>query len=628
MKTMRSFTLTAVAVAMFVLAPLARAQVLQQVPSEALVVIKFNKLKGTSDKIGVLATKFGLAEMKPEFADPLGAFKKETKISQGLNEAGDAALVVMDIAEGKKDENVIALLPVSDYKAFVANFAGAKAEGDIYTVKFGNEQQPSFLTQWGNYAAIGSTKDVISKKPGGLTVSGLSAKELDSKDIVAFVNMKTARTKILPKISEGRAKFLAEFEKNFTGAMGGPTRPPQRAGAARPGQPASPPANAQANAQAQKFMPVVRTLVNRFLDVAEQIVQDADAAAYGFSFSDAGITSTALVEFSPQSKSAQRIAQFKQSDQSLLNGLPATTYLFYGGMVADPKAAEQTISEFSAPIEKELAAVGSDAKAITTYFDGLKKFWAATTGQSFGWVAPKGALGQEAIFQFVSVNRGDAQAMMQGQQEMLNSQQALTEMFMPAEAQQQIKVSFTPNAKTVDGVALNLFQTKFSPPAGQKQTPQQMQMQQMMAWMYGPNGMNGYFGAIGEDKLIAGVGAPDALLQQLVASAKADQDNLSNSTAIKAVAPKLPQQKMAVAYFAADQLATTIANYAKMFGMPINFQMPQNLPPVGMSLATEGSAIRADGYVPAQLVQSLVAAVQQVMMQMQGGQQPGGPGAL
>ena len=65
----------------------------------------------------------------------------------------------------------------------------------------------------------------------------------------------------------------------------------------------------------------------------------------------------------------------------------------------------------------------------TTYFNALKKFWGATTGQTFGWVAPKGALGQEAMFQMVSINRGDAKAMMESQQEMMNSQQALTEMF-------------------------------------------------------------------------------------------------------------------------------------------------------------------------------------------------------
>src|SRR5262245_31617774 len=114
MKTIRKISPAVVAMLMFMLAPLAWAQaagangVLQQVPSDSLIVIKFNKLKTLSGKAGALATKFGLAEWKPEFADPLAWFKKEGKINQGLDEAGDAAFVITKFAEtkGKGDEEV------------------------------------------------------------------------------------------------------------------------------------------------------------------------------------------------------------------------------------------------------------------------------------------------------------------------------------------------------------------------------------------------------------------------------------------------------------------------------------------------------------------------------------------
>jgi hypothetical protein len=191
-----------------------------------------------------------------------------------------------------------------------------------------------------------------------------------------------------------------------------------------------------------------------------------------------------------------------------------------------------------------------------------------------------------------------------------------------------VKLTYTDNAKTVDGVQLNQFQTQFTPPAGGQRTPQQMQMQQMMTWMYGPNGMNGYAGKVGNDKMIAAVGTSDAVLQQLITAAKANQDPLSQSQMVASVKAKLPQQRIAEGYLALDQLVGTIANYAKMFGAPVNLQLPAELPPIGGTIATEGSAIRADGYVPAQLVQSLIAAGMQAYMQMQGGQQPGGPGGL
>ena len=49
----------------------ARAQVLQQVPSDALVVVKVSNLKAVSDKVAKFAEALGLSAVQPEFADPL-----------------------------------------------------------------------------------------------------------------------------------------------------------------------------------------------------------------------------------------------------------------------------------------------------------------------------------------------------------------------------------------------------------------------------------------------------------------------------------------------------------------------------------------------------------------------------
>jgi hypothetical protein len=194
-------------------------------------------------------------------------------------------------------------------------------------------------------------------------------------------------------------------------------------------------------------------------------------------------------------------------------------------------------------------------------------------------------------------------------------------------AQQQVKTSYTPNAKTVAGVQFNLAQTTIAPPApGQPRTAQQMQAQQMMTWMYGPGGMTMYSGAIDANKVLSASGANDALLKQAIAAAKADQDVLAQQPPVQATAKQLPQARMAAWFVQIDQIATSIAAYAKAFGMPINFQVPQNLAPLGGTLSTDGSAVRLDGYAPTQTLQSVIAAAMQTYMQMQGGQQPGGAG--
>ena len=63
--------------------------------------------------------------------------------------------------------------------------------------------------------------------------------------------------------------------------------------------------------------------------------------------------------------------------------------------------------------------------------------------------------------------------------------------------------------------------------------------------------------------------------------------------------------------------------------MPINFQVPQNLPPLGVTVATEGTAVRVRRLRPRRRrCRSVMPAAMQTYMQMQGGQQPGGPGGL
>jgi len=101
---------------------------------------------------------------------------------------------------------------------------------------------------------------------------------------------------------------------------------------------------------------------------------------------------------------------------------------------------------------------------------------------------------------------------------------------------------------------------------------------------------------------------------------------LSQQPALQPTSQQLPQQRLAAFYVGLDQIATTAANYAKAFGMPVNFQLPPDLPPAGVALSTTENTIRGDGFLPTQTVQSIIAAGMQTYMQMQGGQQPGGAG--
>ena len=626
----------AVAVMMFIAPLTASAQVLQQVPGDALVVIKINKIKPVSDKIAAFAKKLGLDQVQPNFADPLGAAQKKMGITQGLDPNGEAAIVIANGDMKGQEPPLMVLFPVSDYNAFLKNFAGVKTDGEISVVKVKDDANESYVAKRGNYAALAAKREFLAAQAQGVTPSAMAAKELSGKDIVAYVNMKSARAKILPELQKNRAKILADFEKGFR--QNGQQQPPRRPGAAgaagaNPDAPAAGApgaANAAAaNAQKEKFLPLAKSVVNRALDLAEQVLTDADAATYGWEFADTGLKATGLVEFNPTSPSGQRVAQLKNSPDSLVKGLPAGKYWFFAGTSGNNvEAGQKMINDFLAPIEKEMNALGADAKPMQDYMTAARQYMGNLKGQSFGWVAPQGMIGQEAVFQIVSVQRGNAPQLQEAAKKMFNSQQQIMQAFGGPAAQQEIKTSYTANAKNIDGVAFDLMQTQFVPPAGGQRTPQQMQAQQMMTWLYGPGGVNAYVGPVGADKLVTATGVAEPMLKQLVASAKADQDALGTAGPVASTSAQLPKERMAAWYIQIDNFATSVANYAKAFGMPINFQVPANLAPLGGTLSAQGSAVRLDGYAPTQTLQSVITAVMQTYMQMQGGQQPGGPGGL
>src|SRR5215213_6401440 len=188
MKTRRWLAVPVLILAMLMtMSSAASAQVLQNVPNDAVLVIKIKNLKDVSTKVAALAQQLGVAGLNPALADPLAAVQQKSGITNGLDQNGDIAIYVPSSALDHPDaaeKPAVMLWPVTDYKAFIGNFADAKEEGGVTTFTMGQNPQPSYASNWGKYAAVSPTKELVATKPQqGLTVHGLAAKELDSKDM-------------------------------------------------------------------------------------------------------------------------------------------------------------------------------------------------------------------------------------------------------------------------------------------------------------------------------------------------------------------------------------------------------------------------------------------------------------
>jgi hypothetical protein len=603
MKLVRN-TLAATIACIVLATSIASAQVLKQIPSNALVMLKVSDLEATSKKISDLGTSLGIAQMVPQMADPLGSLMKQLGVTDGVNRDGDMAFVYVDPAtlNTPSDKSVLLLLPVSDYQKFVANFADAKPDGDLTQVHFNGERDLTYLAHWGDYVAASPTREIVAKAPTDMIqVDGLAAKELDGKDFVLFANLKTLRPKMLTHIATLRQMAPEEIDK-----------------AVAPG------ATRFQGIDAQKFAPLAKVAATQLLNIAQDFAEGADAASFSLNLSPDGIATTLMCQFAPGSNLANRVTTIKNTDESLLSGLADGKYLLYGG--SNPGDLSKPLADFLAPIQKAITDLGPDYASLNTWLGDLQKMVAASKGGSGGMLVPTAQPGQGSLVQVVAIRRGDAKAIMETTRDMADAQQAAIKalgIHIAGSGQ-----TYVPAAKTVDGVTFDELKSDINMNG---KTPQEMQVAQIMTMVYGPLGPSAFIGVVNDQTFLTVMGLDDAAISTAIAAAKAGDDPLAKTSAVKSVAAQLPAQRFAVLYVPLDLWATTGFGYAKMFGIDMGVTMPENLPPMGTTLSTDGAAIRADTYLPSQLTQALAAAGMQVYMKSQNVGQPqqqgGGGGA-
>lgn len=578
---------------------LVRGQVMEQIPSGALFAVKIANLSATSKKVSKLANDFGIAAFIPDARDPLGALMRKGKIEKGIDTTGEMAIVYLDpkVAGGDEDRSVIALIPVSDYAAFLTNFEGAKTEDGITEATMGNSPTPSYIASWGKYAAISPTKLIVEKKAESmLKPAGVSAEQVAKQDFVLYANFAKIRETVLPELKANREKLLGDMTKEI-----------------------------DANPDAAKFKPLLEALANQGLNAAEAFLRDSTAATVGVNITDAGINTTVLAEFAPESYLGGVVKSLKNTDASLTTGLPNQKYLFFGGSSLDGATFTKVYDDFTGPIVAELEKGGDQFAPVKEYAASMRKFMVSGKGGTFGAFSPTGALGTEAVFQTITILHGDPAAMEDAIKSMTTAAPGLMKAFGGANpALANMKVTSTPNAKTIDGVSFTAYKTDLGL---DPESPEGKQQAQVMAMIYGPEGQTTNVATVGKD-LFAFQGVPDEKVSLSLKALKDGDKSLAGLEQVKSVAAELPKQRFMEFYIPLDEIINTGVNAAGQFGVPVQLQLPPDLAPIGVTGSTDGSALRIDYHVPSSTVQSLIAAGMQVMMQMNGGAKPGGAGGL
>lgn len=585
----------AVAMATALVSSQLRADVLDEVPSNALAVVEVKNLHSLSEKVAKTTQAWGLDELQPKLKDPLGTALEKAHLTKGVNTGGDAALIIFAPNKSTHVEpEPAALIPVSDYDEFLGNFEkvdNVNAGDGVTVVKSPEEQGTNlFIVHRGTYALI-SNRELKHLDKVGIKLTGVAAKELSSKDAVFFFNLPVVRDLTLPEIKKHREEWVKEVNKAIDNEP-----------------------------KIKAFEPVINVALNEAFDGVETGLSDADGLIFGLQIGDEGLLGSAVLEFKEGSTCASYVAMNKTSDIPPLAGLPNVKYFLFGGASADSKAMAPLADKIFDPLIKELHETHDESKIgeqFAAVLETAKTIGTASTHNAVGWVAPTKPLGQDSIFAQIQVSNGDAQALADGQKKMMDEANGLMSL-IPNGAKVKIDRG---GAKTVDGSELQTYSTKFDV---DENDPRGVQAQQMFSMLYGPNGLNGVSGVLNEKTFLIAQGASDEVLEKTVKSAKEGKDELSDLPNVKMVIGHLPKESSVLYFVALDNIVSTAVKYAEGFGLPVKIKLPHDLPPIGFSAGTEGSAVRMDVFIPSQTVQSLIASGIDAYTQMQQGNKGGG----
>jgi hypothetical protein len=572
----------------------ARAQVLKQLPANAYVVVKLNNAEAVSQRLGALMQRLGLANFNPDLADPLAALKKQINIKDGFDAKGEIALAVYEDPAGGPEPLGLALIAVTDYKAFLGNLAAVKDEGDgisSFTPKEGAETV--FVANWGTYAAATNNKAMLAKKPEGMTIASAAAqKQFDKADVVMYANTKHIAAKVLPLWKEGKPQWLAMVDQGLAGV---PNMQP-------------------------KYVPVLKALVVQLLNTAEETLLDTNGSTIALNLTKDGVTATVVADFLPDSYIGKINAGMANSDANLVAGLPNRKFFATVGGTMSPAVTTQLINDWLGPIVKELNAVGPEAKPILDLVDALKQMPEAVKTSSVAYAVPTGAPGQQALFQVAGVIQGDSAKVADIQRKAQKGAMEMMKMLPNQGMTMDFKLE--EGAATVADVKLDKVTNKF---ILDPNNPQAQQAKPMFDMMYGPNGMSGVMGAINATTYVQALGGDDEFNTAVVTAAKSNNGAYAQLPHVKSVAAQLPQNRCMVAYVHLDNIVTTALTYAAQFGFRVPLKLQPDLPPLGVSVGTEGSAIRIDMVISNELIENAVSATMQMMMMRQGGgARPGG----
>jgi hypothetical protein len=570
---LRSFRPAACLVLFAGLAPIALADLpgaLDRIPANAPIVVAMRDMEGTNAKFTKFMESVGFPVGEGD-ENPMAITQKMLGTA-GLNGKGSAAFALIPGADGKVvmgdeggEPTVVAIVPVSDFAAFVKAMGAEKADG-VTTITFDNEKGYA-KDLGGGYAALSPTAGLLEKFEGKAGASSEHAKALgknggsvaDSSDMVIIANIPFLQDQL--KAAADQMAMQAEQMAAMAGEQG---------------------AGLTQNAKIGKMV------LNTF-------ARDAQVGVLGFRFAEKGVS----IDLGAQFKEGSEIAKFFAASgkaSALLGKVPNLPFYFAGAMDMSAPGIKQIVknlgtlqNEGKKPEEIQASMFMGNAEKV----DGMAFVLGASNNAMMG-----GGLFVNTVMYTASK---DPKAVMTSFADALKG----------ANGQKSGPVTTTSTYKAeaaeVSGVKVDTWTSnmEFDP-----NDPMAAQAQMMSSMIFG-QGMTGMNAGV-DSGIVSVYSQNTPLMTSALEAAKSGKGALADDALLKEARANLPEDRTMEFYIGVKPLMDAAVGAMAMFGGGPEVTVPPQLSPIAAGGSANNGGVAFRMYVPSDVIKGISEVVKQM----------------
>ena len=608
--------------------------ILKQVPESAHAVIVAPHINQLVAK--VMATRATMGLPNPDAASPLPDILEDAGLGKGdgIDLDGGAAFVV-PLLRFDIEPEMIALLKLTDAEQFKGNFEDLEAvegEAEIYTGTSSNGET-FYLGFRNDYAIIAEDINLLKNYNAPEDADALFNKAgtlgggaMNDCDIFLYANVEQISPMYAPMIGLGLVQAenqIDQMEVMLEPFVGNPE--------------------------------TVKALVQMLGGLANTILTETDAVVVSGQLAEIGMTVRLSAQFKDGSAMAQALGNIPSADLNL-DRLPDKPFLYAGAIRGESLPIEPVLAEVNRELVPKLAAGVPLTKFVRAYVDALDVFQQTVTSFQVLYEAPSAemtSIPATAYVMEVSDTDTYMTTMEQAVAQMVeggNDLMQLIDQMAGGQMGPAFNLSYTGDARTIEGVSVHEFKMEMSEQIKQMQAQMQAQMQGgggmgAMPMFWSGLMMNGYsevFGA--KDNLVLGMVNPDDEKFAALVRASDGSGRLTQQAQILAARQRLPEARFAEGYLNINPILQMMfafqAQMAAQFGAetPPLPPLPE-LSPIAIAGSSSDNGIQFTAIIPADAMQSLamlgllsqsqVAMHEEVDMAVEiGAEEPGAPVAV